>query len=413
MTLYMVDEANRCLQCRRPLCREGCPVHTDIPTAIRLFREHRVAEAGELLFRNNPMSLTCALVCNHAAQCEGHCVLGRKATPVHFSVIEQYVSETYLDRMEVARPASCGRRVAVIGSGPAGIVVAMGLAQAGCAVTVFEQRPEIGGVLRYGIPEFRLPKSIVDGYRSILERLGVLVRPNTTIGGSLLIRDLFRDGYDSVFIGTGTWRAKTLGIRGEARGNVYYGLDYLISPESFEIGRDVVVIGVGNTAMDVARTAFRHGARKVTMYARSHHVSASSDEVELAQLDGATIVYGKAIAAVNDEGPLFRTAIFDERGDVVGYEDELDQVTCDTVVIAASQKPKNKLITTTDGLEGDERGLLVVGDDCQTTVPGVFAAGDVVTGPKTVVHAVEGARRAVAGMLAYMGVPAGERAPEA
>ncbi len=404
MPLYMVDEANRCLQCKRPLCQQGCPVHTDVPAAIRLFREHRVTEAGERLFQNNPMSLTCALVCNHAAQCEGHCVLGRKATPVHFSVIEQYVSETYLDRMDVRRPAPCGHRAAVIGSGPAGLVVAMGLAQAGCEVTVFEQRPEVGGVLRYGIPEFRLPKSVVDRYRRILEGLGVLVRPNTTIGGALVIDDLLRDGYEAVFVGTGTWRAKTLGIPGETRGNVYFGLDYLISPGSFEIGRDVAVIGVGNTAMDVARTAFRHGARTVTMYARSRHVSASSDEVELAQLDGATIVYGKAITAVTDEGPLFRTAVFDEAGAVVGYEDDLDQVRCDTVVIAASQKPKNKLITTTEGLEGDERGLLIVDGDCQTTVPGVFAAGDVVTGPKTVVHAVDAAKRAVAGMLAYMGV---------
>lgn len=412
MTLYMVDEANRCLQCKRPFCRQGCPVNTDIPAVIRLFREHQLAQAGQILFRNNPMSLVCAIVCNHAAQCEGHCVLGRKSTPVHFSVVERYVSETHLDRMEVARPNSCGKRVAVIGSGPAGLVVAMGLAQAGCSVTVFEQRPEIGGVLRYGIPAFRLPKAIVDGYRSILERLGVLIRPNTTIGGALLIQDIFRDGYDAVFIGTGTWRAKTLGILGEARGNVYYGLDYLISPDSFEIGRDVVVIGVGNTAMDVARTAFRHGARRVTMYARSRHVSASSDEVELAQLDGATIEYGKAIVAVNDEGPLFRTAIFDENDKVVGYEEELDQVSCDTVVIAASQKPKNKLITTTEGLQGDERGLLVVDENCQTTVPGVFAAGDVVTGPNTVVHAVQGAKRALASILAYMGVAPQEASPE-
>lgn len=207
-----------------------------------------------------------------------------------------------------------------------------------------------------------------------------------------------------MFIGTGTWRAKTLGIPGETRGNVHFGLDYLISPGSYGIGEDVAVIGVGNTAMDVARAAFRHGARRVTLYARSKHVSASSDEVEYAQLDGAQIVYGKAIAQINDEGPLFRTAVFDENDQVVGYEDDLDQVHCDTVIIAASQKPMSKLIATTDGLRGDERGLLVVDDQGQATVPGVFAAGDVVTGPKTVVHTVAATKCAVQSMLRYMGL---------
>lgn len=256
--------------------------------------------------------------------------------------------------------------------------------------------------MRYGIPDFRLPRASVARCREVLEDMGVTIRPNTAIGDALLIDDLFRDGYQSVFVGTGTWRAKTLGIPGETRGNVHFGLDYLVSPSSYEIGGDVAVIGVGNTAMDVARTAFRHGARRVTLYARSKHVSASSDEVEYAQLDGATIVYGKAIVEVNGRGPLFKTALFDEDDRVIGYEDELDQVVCDTVVIAASQKPMSKLILTTDGLKGDDRGLLVVDENCQTTVPGVFAAGDVVTGPKTVVHAVEAAKRAAAAMLRYM-----------
>lgn len=406
MALHIIEDAERCLGCKRPRCQEACPVHTPIPQAIALFKERRIEEAGALLFENNPLSFVCALVCNHGVQCQGGCVLGRKGTPVQFSAIESYVSDAYLDRMRPEAPAPSGKKAAVIGSGPAGIVAAFRLAQAGVDVTIFEQRSEIGGVLRYGIPDFRLPRTTVARYRLALERLGVKIRPNTAIGDALLIDDLFRDGYDTVFIGTGTWRAKTLGIPGETRGNVHFGLDYLVSPESYEIGENVAVIGVGNTAMDVARTAFRNGARHVTMYARSKHVSASSDEVEYARLDGADIVYGKAIAEINETGPLFKTAIFDEDDKVVGYEEGLDQVACDTVIIAASQKPMNKLLLTTEGLVGDDRGLLVVDDDCQTSVPGVFGAGDVVTGPKTVVHTVEMAKRAADAMLRHMGLAA-------
>lgn len=406
MALHIIEDAERCLGCKRPRCQEACPVHTPIPQAIALFKERRIEEAGALLSENNPLSFVCALVCNHGVQCQGGCVLGRKGTPVQFSAIESYVSDAYLDRMRPEAPAPSGKKAAVIGSGPAGIVAAFRLAQAGVDVTIFEQRSEIGGVLRYGIPDFRLPRTTVARYRLALERLGVKIRPNTAIGDALLIDDLFRDGYDTVFIGTGTWRAKTLGIPGETRGNVHFGLDYLVSPESYEIGENVAVIGVGNTAMDVARTAFRNGARHVTMYARSKHVSASSDEVEYARLDGADIVYGKAIAEINETGPLFKTAIFDEDDKVVGYEEGLDQVACDTVIIAASQKPMNKLLLTTEGLAGDDRGLLVVDDDCQTSVPGVFGAGDVVTGPKTVVHTVEMAKRAADAMLRHMGLAA-------
>ena len=404
MPLHLIEEAQRCLRCKRPRCQEACPVHTPIPQVVDLFRERRIEEAGAALFANNPLSFACSLVCNHGEQCQGACVLGRKGSPVQFWAIESYVSDAYLDRMRLEAPASCGKKVAVIGSGPAGIVAAFMLGRAGCDVTVFEQRSEVGGVMRYGIPDFRLPRSAVKRFRTALEDLGVKIRPNTAIGEALLIEDLFRDGYDSVFVGTGTWRAKTLGIPGETRGNVHFGLDYLVSPDSYEIGEDVAVIGVGNTAMDVARTAFRHGARRVTLYARSKHVSASSDEVEYAQLDGADIVYGKAVCAINETGPVFRTALFDAEDKVVGYEEELDQVACDTVIIAASQKPLSKLVSTTKGLTCDDRGLLCVDEHGQTSVAGVFAAGDVVTGPKTVVHTVEATKQAVAGMLAYMGL---------
>lgn len=162
-----------------------------------------------MLFANNPMSAVCSAVCNHMGQCEGACIQGKKGTPIHFSSIEHYISTTYLERREFAPAPSCGKRVAVIGSGPAGITVAIKLAQAGCAVTVFEQRAEIGGVLEYGIPDFRLPRTLVQRYRKVMCDLGVRVRPSTTIGGALRIDDLLRDGYDAVFVGTGTWCAQT------------------------------------------------------------------------------------------------------------------------------------------------------------------------------------------------------------
>lgn len=405
MAIHIVEEANRCLRCKRPLCQlKGCPVHTQIPQVIDLFKQRKLDEAGALLFENNPMSAVCSIVCNHSNQCEGACVQGHKGTPIHFSSIESFISSAYLERARFEQAESCGKSVAVIGSGPAGITAAIKLAQRGCDVTVFEQREQIGGVLEYGIPEFRLPKTLVQKYRKVMCDLGVHVRPSTTIGGALHIDDLLRDGYDAVFVGTGTWRARKLGIPGETRGNVAFGIDYLVNPSSVHIGDEVAVIGVGNVAMDVARQALRHGARKVTLYARSKHVSASSDEVEYAELEGAEIAYGKAICAIDENGPVFRTAIFDEDDKVTGYEEQLDHVHADTVIIAASQQPKNKLVLTTDGLCANDRGLLEVGEDGQTTVPGVFAAGDVVVGPLTVVHAVAGAKVAVAGMLAYLGL---------
>ncbi len=404
MALHIIEEANRCLGCKNPQCVEGCPVHTPIPQVIQLFKERRLNEAGELLRRNNPMSAVCALVCNHAAQCEGHCVLGKKGNPVHFSAIESYLSDMYLDRFPLWQGVPIGRRVAVIGSGPAGLTVAVLLRKAGVEVTIFELHSRIGGVMEYGIPAFRLPRTYVARYYKRMLEAGINVRPNTTVGESLRIGDLLRDGYNAVFIGTGAGRAKKLGTPGETRANVYFGIDYLKTPEVCPVGDRVAVIGVGNVGMDVARTVLRNGAREVKLYARSCHVSASSDEVEYTLLDGGEIVTGKLIQAINDVGPVFKNAILDEDGRVTGYEDELWQAEADTTIICVSQMPKNKLELTTPGLQTDDRGLLVVDENCMTTVDGVFGAGDVVLGPMTVVHAVEGAKRAVRGMLDYMGV---------
>ena len=214
MPLHIENEAERCLNCKVPLCQQYCPIHTPIPHIIQLFKDKKVMEAGRELFENNPMSVICATVCNHESQCAGHCVLGRKGTPVQFYDIEKFISDTYLDRMKAETAPRKGKRAAVIGSGPAGLTVAIILAQNGYDVTVFERKHLIGGMMRYGIPEFRLPRSVLDRYQKLLDKLGVRIRSATTIGGALKIEDLQRDGYASVFVGAGTWRPRTLGVSG-------------------------------------------------------------------------------------------------------------------------------------------------------------------------------------------------------
>ena len=261
MAVHVINEANRCLNCKKPMCMQGCPIHTPIPMMIKAFKEGNLNEAGEMLFENNPMSMICSLVCNHENQCEGHCVLGRKGEPVHISSIENYVSDTYFDKMQIPCQPKNGKKVAVIGAGPAGITIAILLAKKGYGVTIFDSRDKIGGVLQYGIPAFRLPKSILERYKNKLREIGIKIRPNTTIGGALEIKDLFRDGYQSIFIGTGVWRPKTLGIKGESLGNVHFAIDYLANPDSYDLGDHVAIIGMGNSAMDVARTALRKGSR--------------------------------------------------------------------------------------------------------------------------------------------------------
>lgn len=402
MAIHIREEANRCLQCKKPMCQAACPVGTEIPQIIQLFKENRTLEAGEKLFANNPMSVICAMVCNHEAQCFGHCVLGRKGTPVQFYEIEKYISDTYLDRMLIPPVEKKGKSVAVIGSGPAGMTAAIILARNGYEVTIFEERCYIGGMLYYGIPEFRLPKSILHRYQDRMVEMGIHIRPNTTISDALNIDMLFRDGYAAVMAGTGVWRPKTLGIRGESLPNVHFGISYLTNPTAFSLGETVAIIGMGNVAMDVARTALRHGARKVTMYARSRHIAASSEEVQFAELDGAELVFGKAIDHFAPEGPVFRTAILNEDGKVTGYEEELDAVQADSTIIAVSQGPKDRLLLTTEGLKKSETGMLKVDEDYMTTVPGVFAAGDVVTGSYTVVSAVQQAKKAAEGIMKYI-----------
>jgi glutamate synthase (NADPH/NADH) small chain len=235
-----------------------------------------------------------------------------------------------------------------------------------------------------------------------MEEFGITIRTNTTIGSVLMIDELMRDGYKAIFIGTGAEKPRTLGLPGESLGHVLFGLNYLANPQGHKLGDTVAVIGMGNAAMDVARTALRNGSRHVTLYARSKNVTASSSEVAYAELDGAEFVFGMQIERLTNEGPVFKKAIFDENDKIVGYEDEPVLVHADSTVISISQVPRGKLVRTTEGLFAGERGTLLVDENHMTTRPGVFAAGDVVSGAKTVVHAVDGAKKAAEAMIRYM-----------
>ena len=402
MPVHVIDEANRCLQCKNPKCREGCPIGTDIPEVIRLFKEHRMLEAAQLLFDNNPLSVICSLVCNHENQCEGHCIRGIKGEPVHFSSIENYISDSCFERIRLQVPKQNGMKAAVIGAGPAGITIAIHLALKGYKVTVFEGRDQIGGVLRYGIPEFRLPKSILDRYYKRMREMGILFRPNFLLGGSTSIKDLLEDGYRSVFIGTGAWRPRKLGVPGETFGNVSYAINYLDNPDVYDLGDSVAIIGAGNAAMDVARTAIRHGVKDVTVYVRGDRVNASKTEFEYAIVDGVQFVYNKAIVRIEDEGPVFCDIVKNENGSIEVDPDSAQLYPADSTLIAISQVPQDRLVNRDRELTLNNKGNLQTSSSGETTMPGVFASGDVVTGAKTVVAAVSVSKRIAEDMDSYM-----------
>ncbi len=402
MAIHVVEEARRCLKCKNPQCRKGCPIDTDIPTAIALMLDGKLDEAGRMLFDNNPLTTVCSLVCNHENQCEGHCILGRKGAPVHFSSIEHYISGTYSSKMTQGPKESNGIKTAIIGSGPAGLTIAVILARLGYQVTIFENKDKIGGVLRYGIPEFRLPKSVLDDfeYRHLLLK-GIKIRPNTTIGAPISVDDLFRDGYRSVFIGTGVWQPNTLRIKGESLGHVHFGINYLNNPDSYHLGNKVIVIGAGNAAMDVARTALRKGVRELTCYSRSNDIAASHHEAEYARLEGVHFSYLKSPIEITDQGVIFQdTEIVDEQ--IVPIPSTEALYPADSVIISISQGPKSRIVSTTTGISTNDRGLVVVDEQGHTTREGIFASGDVVKGARTVVEAVAQSKKVAQAMHEYM-----------
>lgn len=387
-------EADRCLLCKNARCQANCPISTQIPEVVKLFKEEKIMEAGEILFNNNPLSAACAIVCPHEDQCKGNCIRGIKSEPVSFCEIEEYISGEYLYKVKFDKVESRNERIAIIGAGPAGITLSIILARKGFKVTLFDAHEKIGGVLRYGIPEYRLKNSMIDRYEEILIELGVKIRPNTLIGPVITLDKLFFDGYKAVFIGTGVWNPKTLNIKGESLGNVHYAIDYLKSPQVYNLGKRVAVIGAGNVAMDAARVAKRSGAEEVYILYRKgfENMPCTRAELEEAKEDGIKFELFKAPLELTEEGVKYietRNEV-DESGRVntAIIEGTEGMFNCDSTIIAVSQSPRKNIVANTEGLETNKWGLLLTDENGHTTREGVFASGDVVTGANTVVHAV-------------------------
>lgn len=384
--LSVLEESKRCLKCKKPLCKTGCPIDTEIPELMQSIVDGNLEEAGKRLFINNPLSIVCSLVCYHEKQCEGHCVL--KKDPIKIGMVEHYASEYYLDQVKYY-PSNGGGRVGIIGSGPAGITIAFILAAKGHKVTLFESHDAIGGVMRYGIPEFRLPKQILDRIKSKLIEFGVKIRPNTLVGPVLTVNDLFRDGYDAIFIGTGVWNPRKMDIKGESLGHVHYAIDYLKNPNAYDFGEHVTVIGAGNVAMDVARTLRRNQVKDVTILYRKdeEHMPASQHEITFAKLEGVDFEFYKTPVEINDDGIVYKETYIEEDAWLSHSEEKLYK--CDNVIIAVSQAPKSNIVSRAKDIEVDDYGLVKTDLTGHTTKEGVFASGDVVTGARTVVEAVK------------------------
>lgn len=408
MGTHVIEEAKQCLLCKKPRCSKGCPVSTPIRDMIELFQGGEMMEAGRLLFENNPLSVVCSLICPHEKFCEGHCVLGAKKKPVAISTIEQYISSYFLTRHTLKAAEEKDDRVAVIGSGPAGLTVAIIMALKGYRVTIFESAERTGGILRYGIPEYRLPKRVLDRLDDLLAELHVKVRPNMLIGPVITLDDLKRDGYKAIFIGTGVWKPRPLRIQGESLGHVHYAINYLKNPDVYRLGKRVAIIGAGNVAMDVARTALRKGAEEVTIvYRRSEdEMPATPFEYDYAKVEGVQFAFQTSPVAITDDGLMVESTIreMDDDGNAT-YRPDPETLTlfpADAVMIAASQTPQANIVATATGLEVAKGGLVITDDCGRTTIEGVFASGDVVTGAKTVVEAVAFSKRATAAMENYM-----------
>jgi glutamate synthase (NADPH/NADH) small chain len=377
----------------------GCPIQTPVRDAIRLLLDNKIAEAGKLLFDNNPLSIVCCHVCPQENQCEGHCVMAKKSSPVQISAIEQYISDYYLSIYKPTPSLKNRAKVAIIGSGPAGITIAFLLSQKNYDITIYEGNDQIGGILRYGIPEFRLPKRILNRLMDILIDSGVKIRPNTTIGANLSIDDLFRDGYKAIFMGTGVWRPRKLNIKGESLGHVHFAIEYLRNPDVYRLGKRLAIIGAGNVAMDVARTAFRHGCEDVYIICNMDETSITAREIEVeyAKIDGAVFIMCKTAVEFIDEGVILADSdlYINENGEKCAkpIEGTESLFSADSVIIAISQGPRAVIVSSTTGIKIQDNGLVAVDDSGRTTREGVFASGDVVTGAKTVVEAVKVSRK--------------------
>lgn len=408
MGKHISEEAKRCLQCKNPKCMQSCPVNTPVSEMVKMLLDGKIIEAGEMLFQNNPLSVVCSLVCPHENQCEGNCIRGIKDSPVQVSSIENYISDFYLNFKRDKVKIDKNKKVAIIGSGPAGITIAFILASRGYDITIYEAHDKIGGVLRYGIPEFRLPKDILEKLKDKLISVGVKIRPNILIGPNITVDDLFRDGFKAIFIGTGVWRPNKLNIKGETLGHVHYAIDYLKNPEVYELGDRVCLIGAGNVAMDVARTALRHGSKDVFIMYRGEEedITATKHELEYAKMEGVQFELLKSPVEIVDEGVLYvdTRKVIDADGkkkiEVIDNVKKLFPV--DSVIVSISQGPKANIVSNTEGIEVDRKGLVSTDECGRTTREGIFASGDVVTGARTVVEAVKFSKKVAEAIDEYV-----------
>jgi len=406
-----INESNRCLTCKNNArCSRGCPVSTAIPQVVELYRQGRLDEAGKVLFENNPLSLICSMVCPHEDNCMGNCILGIKGEPIDFPSIEREISSKYLKEGVFSQEGIQDGRIAIIGSGPSGITLAFILARKGYRVTIFEKHSKLGGVLRYGIPEFRLPKDILDTMEERLLELGVKIRYNDLIGPVNNVEKLLEDGYKAVFIGTGVWNPRPMGVKGETLGHVHYAINYLKSPESFRLGKRVAVIGAGNVAMDAARTAKRNGAEDVfILYRRGmEDMKATKTEIREAREDGVKFALNTAPVEVVDDGIIVNETMtvvdYDGREKLTVVDGSESLFHCDSVVVAVSQNPADNIVSRTkENIEVSRTGLVITDEAGHTTRKGIFASGDVVTGAKTVVEAVENTKKVAAAIEEYLG----------
>ena len=408
-------EASKCLKCKKAQCSAHCPVSTDVPKVMELFLNGEIRQAGELLFLNNPLSAVTSVICPHERNCTGHCVLGRKGEPVQFYRVEEYISRFFLETTEIPQIEKNGIKIAVAGSGPAGITMSLLLLLRGYDVTMFEAQDNIGGVLRYGIPPFRLSRELLDLYKDIMLRMGLHLRPNTRIGSNILIEDLFPDGYKAVFVSTGTGRPRKLGLIGETLGHVHFAVDYLKAPDAFKLGNRVAIVGAGNVAIDAARTAIRRSHSHVTIlhYMGENDMTANSDEIEMAQIDGVEFIhYAQTIRILENAVRCVQVNRVENEDGSVSFEEDYShvfEVPADSVIIAIGQGPGADMKAA--GVKLTQRGLLDVNEWGETNTPGVFAAGDIVSGPRTVVDAVAFTKKVFRRMEEYLGMATDGNSP--
>ncbi len=422
-------EASRCLQCKVPKCVEGCPVNIDIPAFIRFIREGKFDEAIKKIKEKNSLPAICGRVCPQENQCMGKCILGVKGTPINIGALERFAADWErkkgISKPEIAPPT--GKRVAVVGSGPAGLTAAAELAKLGHNVTIFEALHAPGGVLMYGIPEFRMPKEIVINEVKYVESLGVKVRTDVIIGKTISLDDLFKMGFDAVFLGTGAGLPRFLGIPGENLCGIYSANEFLIRvnlmkaykfPEydtPIKVGRKVAVIGGGNVAMDAARSALRLGGEVTVIYRRTEkEMPARREEIENAKEEGIKFIFLAApVRFLGDErGWVKKVECIRMR---LGEPDETGRrrpvpiegsefiVDAETVIVAIGQRP-NPIAVRDDGrVKLTEHGTIVVNPETyETTLKGVFAAGDIVTGNATVISAMGAAKKAAQGIHKFL-----------